>query len=159
MKNQTCCFAGHRIIPAKDYSAIKARLEHEIVNLVDQGVCYFGAGGAVGFDTMAAQAILKLKPEYPHIRLILVLPCKDQTKNWREKDKKIYDHILDKADKVVYTSEYYHKGCMHKRNRYLVDNSDFCICYLTQDSGGTAYTAGYARQKGLRIINVAMEDG
>ena len=61
---------------------------------------------------------------------------------------------MEAADKIVYTSENYYNGCMHKRNRHLVDNSSLCIAYLTKESGGTAYTVNYARQNGLTIINV-----
>lgn len=59
------------------------------------------------------------------------------------------------ADKVVYTSKEYTRGCMHKRNRHLVDNSSICIAYLTEQSGGTAYTVDYARKNGLIVINIA----
>ena len=86
---------------------------------------------------------------------MLVLPCKDQTKDWREKDKKIYDHILEKADQVIYTSEIYFKGCEHKRNRYMVNSSGVCVCYLTKFKCGTAYTVDYAKKQGLRVINIA----
>ena len=56
---------------------------------------------------------------------------------------------------MVYTSQAYTAGCMHKRNRHLVDNSSVCVCYLTKDSGGTAYTVRYARKRGLEVINLA----
>lgn len=153
MKEKVCCFTGHRIIPANEYLKIQKRLESEVTQLIHQGVRYFGVGGALGFDTIAALTVLKLKTKCPHIRLILVLPCREQAKGWREKDIKIYNHILEQADKVVYMSEHYHKGCMHIRNRYLVDHSSFCIGYLTKTIGGTAYTMEYARLKGLKIIN------
>jgi len=42
-----------------------------------------------------------------------------------------------------------------KRNRYLADHSGVCLCYLTQTTGGTAYTVGYAKQKGLAVVNIA----
>jgi len=151
----TCCFTGHRVIPAKDYAKIQKRLEVELIQLIHQGVCCFRAGGALGFDTMAARAVLDLRIKFPDIRLILVLPCREQAARWRDEDRKTYNQILRQADEVVYTSEHYHEGCMHKRNRYLVDSSEICICCLTKDSGGTAYTVDYARQKGLQIINCA----
>ena len=44
---------------------------------------------------------------------------------------------------------------MHRRNRYLVDHGCVCVCYLTGDSGGTAYTVRYAEKQGLEIINIA----
>ena len=127
----------------------------QIINLIQEGVCDFLAGGALGFDTMAAQTVLNLKNRFSHIRLILILPCRDQTRGWSQNNKKIYGQIRDQADEVVYTSEHYYTGCLHKRNRYLADNSGVCVCYLTKDSGGTAYTVNYAQQKGMRIINMA----
>ena len=44
---------------------------------------------------------------------------------------------------------------MQERNRRLADHSAVCICYLTNPKSGTAYTANYARQQGLRVINLA----
>lgn len=61
----------------------------------------------MGFDTIAAFAVLKLKERYPDIRLILVLPCFSQTRGWSQEDIEIYDDIKQKADKVVYTSQEY----------------------------------------------------
>jgi len=155
MKNQTCCFTGHRAIPETEYAEIQFRLKSEIVRLIKQGVCYLGAGGALGFDTMAALTVLDLKKEYPHIRLIMVLPCRNQTKGWNGYDVKVYDHILQKADKVVYLAEQYDMDCIRRRNEHLVDHSEYCICYFTGKKGGTAYTVGYAINKGLYVMNLA----
>ena len=134
---------------------IAKRLEKAVIEAIEQGYRYFGCGGALGFDTLAAQTVLRLREIYPEIRLILVLPCRDQTRGWKQADVAEYDRIMKAADKVTYTSEQYYSGCMHKRNRHLVDNSSLCICYLTEQSGGTAYTVNYARSQGLKIINVA----
>ena len=136
-------------------SETAARTGELIESLIQKGYLYFGAGGALGFDTIAAFTVLKLKERYPDIRLILVLPCLAQTRGWSIEDVEIYEDIKSKADKVVYTSQEYTRGCMHKRNRHLVDNSSACICYLTKDSGGTAYTVDYARSKGLLVKNIA----
>ena len=87
--------------------------------------------------------------------LILVLPCLSQADRWSDKDKAVYEDIKSRADKVVYTSQEYFSGCMHRRNRHLVDNSSVCVCYQTKENGGTAYTVNYAKQKGLEVINVA----
>ncbi len=154
MKEKTCCFSGHRKIPSESLTAIYRKLEETLIFYIDQGYRYFGAGGALGFDTLAAQTVLHLKQRYPQIKLILVLPCKDQASRWSVQDLKEYERIKALADKVVYTSEHYYAGCMHKRNRHLVDNSSLCICYLAQSSGGTAYTVNYAKAQGLTIVNL-----
>ena len=41
IKNQTCCFTGHREIPEGRYLFIKERLEAEIIELIGRGVRYF----------------------------------------------------------------------------------------------------------------------
>lgn len=136
MKEYTACFTGHRKIPPMQVGTLTRRLKSTIIELIDKGYKYFGAGGALGFDTLAAQTVLDLKSDYPHIKLILVLPCITQADSWSVDDKAIYEKVKAAADKVVYTSQEYTRGCMHKRNRHLVDHSSACICYLTEKNRG-----------------------
>ena len=84
-----------------------------------------------------------------------MLPCRNQAKDWSESDRVVYDQIKRQADCVIYTSDTYWPGCMHKRNRFLADHSYWCICYLNQPGGGTRYTVEYCLQKGVRVINLA----
>ena len=154
MREKTCCFTGHRDISKQERAEIKKRTEKVIISLIEKGVIFFGAGGAIGFDTIAAETVLELKKQYSQIRLILVLPCPEQTKGWRESDIQKYDDIKRQADKVVYTADHYYRGCMQVRNRHLVDYSKYCICYLIKESGGTAFTVSYAKAKGLDVYYV-----
>lgn len=152
---QTCCFTGHRQLPSEEQAEIANKLERVIAVLYQKGIRYYGAGGALGFDALAAQTVLNLRESYPGMKLILVLPCLTQTRGWRSEDVAEYERIKELADKIVYTSQQYTRNCMHKRNRHLVDHSGVCICYLTKNSGGTAYTVKYARKQGLNVFNIA----
>ena len=154
-KNCTACFTGHREIPSNELSTVSERLKRVLVDCIANGYRRFFAGGALGFDTLASQTVLGLKEEYPEIELHLALPCPDQSKSWGAVDIAEYERIKSAADSVVYVSDHYFRGCMQKRNRYLVDQSSICICYLTKQSGGTAYTVSYAEKKALRVINTA----
>ena len=157
MKNQTCCFTGHR--DCKDDRRLRKRLKLAVTELITQrNVRYFCAGGALGFDTIAALCVIRLKKKYPDIRLILVLPCPEQDRYWSDRDKTVYKDIMEKADRVIYTSDRYTRGCMHIRNRCLVDNSAYCIAYCGKSEGGTYYTLNYAASKGLEIINLGVRD-
>lgn len=159
MKERTVCFTGHRNIPAGQYDTVYHRLKDVFAGAIGRGYRYFGAGSALGFDTMAAQAVLELKRTYPFIRLILVLPCPSQASRWKEQEQKVYERIKSQADKVVYTSQRYTKDCMYRRNRHLVHCSSMCISYQARSTGGTAYTVRYARKRGLAVINIAQEMG
>lgn len=154
MKKYTCCFTGHRKITPEQKKIVARRLYCILENLISEGVTQFMAGGALGFDTMAAQCVLSIKEKYPEVKLILVLPCVAQSKGWRREDILIYDKIKQQADEVVYISKEYTKDCMFKRNRYMVDFSNVCVAYLTENNGGTVYTVEYARRKGMQVINL-----
>lgn len=99
MKEQTCCFTGHRNIPPEQYAAIAERLRTAVIDLIEAGICRFCAGGALGFDTLAAQTVLALKEKYSHIQLILMLPCTTQTKGWPPGDIQIYKSIQQRCDR------------------------------------------------------------
>lgn len=152
-----CCFTGHRMIPENEYKFLQSRLQKTIQGLLQRGVTTFYCGGALGFDTLAAQAVLKARRFHPQVKLILALPCRDQAEQWREADRLLYESIKRRADEVVYLSERYTRGCMFERNRYMVDHSDVCVCYCTSDQGGTAYTVKYAWRRGVPVINLAKE--
>lgn len=154
-KMQTCCFTGHRQIPPGEQSEIENKLECTITGLYQKGIRCYEAGGALGFDALAAKAVIRLREKCPGMELILVLPCLTQTRGWRPEDIAEYERIKAQADEVIYTAQQYTKGCMHIRNRYMVDHSGICVCYLTNESGGTAYTVRYAKEQGLEIINIA----
>ena len=151
MKDKACCFTGHRKISNEKINDVKCALELKIIELTEQGVFSFLNGGALGFDMLSALTIIRMKTKYPQLILIMALPCKSQTHGWSEDNIKLYEYILSKADEVIYTSEEYSPGCIHKRNRYLVDHASYCIAYLLHEKGGTAYTVNYALKNGLNV--------
>ena len=157
LRAKPCCFTGHRSLSGEEKMKAAVRLRRVIEEQIKAGIVFYGAGGAWGFDTLAALIVLDMKKEYPQLRLILVLPCENQTRGWHSEDIAVYEDIKRRSDKVVYVSREYTPDCMHQRNRHLVDHSGTCICYLTRSTGGTAYTVDYARRRGLRIINVAKD--
>lgn len=84
MKENTCCFTGHRTISPYDYEKLKISLQKTIIELVNNDVTKFLCGGALGFDTIAAETVINLRSIYPKIRLIMVYPCKNQFAYWTD---------------------------------------------------------------------------
>ena len=159
-REKTVCFTGHRHIAAYDRAELQKELKKELTYQISQGVTVFRAGGAIGFDTLAALTVLELKKLYPHIRLELILPCPSQTEKWNERDTAIYQSILKEADSHRYISAHYFNGLLQLRNRALVEGADVCIAYLNNShGGGTAYTSALAIRSGLDYINLAERVG
>ena len=153
-RQKTAFFAGHRELPQDTEPLVKA-LEEEIVRLIEKGYRYFGASGATGFDTLAAQAVLKLREIYPHIRLILVIPHRAQAKRWSKKNIAVYEDIKKRADKVVHISDEFTRDCVYKRNKKFIEGSSVCVCYLAKEGSVTEKTAHSASREGLTVINLA----
>jgi len=94
-----------------------------------------------------------MKKENPALGLHCVLPCEGQADKWSASARGLYSTILEQADSVVYVSREYSKGCMLKRNHYLVDHATCLLAvYNGERRGGTAMTVRYAQKMGREII-------
>ena len=152
----TACFTGHR--PEKfqkeKIPMIAEALNSELAACIRGGHCRFICGMSRGFDLICARAVLKAKWEYSNIFLELALPHADQAARWSEADKAAYDYVIERADLVTCLSPVYIKGCMHARNRYMVDNSSLLIAYFDGSPGGTANTVDLAEKQNMEIHNL-----
>lgn len=157
-KEYACSFTGHRVIAKEFREELPAHLEQLIRNLIEDGFLDFISGGALGFDTLVSETVLRLREEFPQIRLILALPCQDQSKGWSSFDRQRYEEICQRADVVHYTADRYSTSCMMRRNRFMVDNSVACIFYLTNQRSGTYKTVSYALEQNLKLYNILSEN-
>ena len=148
------CFTGHRRIGYGAAMKIPSLLDKVLTELCERGATVFRAGGAIGFDTVAALKVLELKERYPHIRLELILPCRNQTEYWEGTAVRTYQYILKRADSHLFLFDTYFDGCMLERDRRLVDGADVCVAYCNRSRGGTAYTFTQALRAGLEVINL-----
>ncbi len=152
-----CCFSGHRDIPPHERERLEALLDEYIDKMVGCGRRGFICGGALGFDTMAARAVLRAKKRHEGIVLELAIPYRGVERYRGEADRLEFEYILSGADSARYIAESYDRDCMLRRNRYMVEHSEVCICYLTRNKGGTAYTVAHALKMGREVINLAVE--
>ncbi len=152
---RACAFTGHRRIPTVAVRPLSELLLRGIDYLYQNGVRTFFAGGALGFDTLAAEAVLSYRKTHPGVRLVLWLPHRGQSERWSTEAILRYRKILAAADSVSYVSDFYYPGVMAVRNRRLIENADACIAYLTEATGGTAGTVALARKKGIPVYNLA----
>ena len=141
-KEQTATFIGHK----ECYGVSSDQVREEIIKLIENGVTDFLSGGMGSFDWMCARIVFELKKAYPHIRNYLVIPYLTFT-------------ILEEKyfDSIIYPEgfeKYHFKSAIPARNKYLVDNSAYAICYVTHGWGGAAQTFEKAVKKGLTVINL-----
>lgn len=148
-------FHGHRILPRGQEEEIWRRVYACLEPLLDEGVRYFGVGGALGFDTLVAEKLLALRKSRPQIRIILVQPFPGYQSRWTPAQQARAEAVEVRVDKVVVCCQRPSREAFLARDRHLVDGSSCCIAWCTRATGGTAYTLRCAQRQGLRVWNVA----
>ncbi len=158
-----CCFTGHRpdALPAygneqaEEMLSLVYLLNRAVERAIEDGVTEFFVGGAQGFDTLAAECVIRQQEAHPSLTLHLALPGKNQTDGWNTRDKARYASILNKANEIWYAAESCSLESIKRRNRYLVDHAGRGIAYLRRMRGGTLYTVNYALDSSIPVDNLA----
>lgn len=153
---KTCAFTGHRHLPSSSVNSLSDLLSRGIAYVYSEGVRDFYAGGALGFDMLAEEEVIRFRQSHPDVRLHLLLPHRGQAERWSFSEVRRYHRLLSEADSVTYLSDYYYDGVMRERNQALIDAADVCIAYLVS-GGGTAQTVAMAKRKGIKVYN--LKDG
>jgi uncharacterized phage-like protein YoqJ len=162
VNTNACAFTGHRPTrfsfgyDEKNEKCIQLKrvMAQQINALIRSGISIFYTGMALGVDQWAAEIVLGLKHQHPHIKLIAVLPCETQADKWSPMQRdRYFDGLLPRCDDVITLQGKYTPDCMHKRNRYMVDRANHLLAvYDGGGKGGTAYTVRYAQGKGRDIL-------
>ncbi|MBQ8400339.1 MAG: DUF1273 family protein [Clostridia bacterium] len=157
----TCFFTGHRFLSEEQKRSMYPSLVRCILRMAEEGYRYFCNGGAIGFDLFSARTVALLRQDFDRdVRLVMALPCRDQTSRWLYgKDGldniRLYRAVKTRAQAVVYMQDFYTDGCMRARNLYMVEHSSRCIAFWNGSiQGGTAQTVRLARKAGLPVYNV-----
>ncbi|MBE7026808.1 MAG: DUF1273 family protein [Ruminococcaceae bacterium] len=150
--NKICCFSGHGKISYTDdvYEKLINLIEDLITN---ENVSEFWVGNYGNFDRLCAHAVRSLKQKHLSLTLNLIIPYVTNSINeYKQQYQKNYDNILI-ADISERTPR---KLQILKCNEYMVDNSDFMICYVEYFFGGAGKVLEYAkRKKNIKIFNLS----
>lgn len=115
----------------------------------------FNLGGCIGADMWVAQECVNQKIPF---HLYLPFPADVQSRKWTADDaNRLNEHVLA-AKSVSIVGKYYLVQNYHIRDRLIVDNSHFVVCFWEgRRSGGTYNTIKYAVEVGKQVLN-AMND-
>ncbi|MBO5006027.1 MAG: DUF1273 family protein [Clostridia bacterium] len=162
-----CCVTGNRPkkFPFKrekgndKFDLYKTRLDYEIELLIKYGYDEFISGMAEGADLDFAESVIRYRNNGSYITFEAALPypLKKTNKKYGYNIKKII--LLNSADKETVISKNYYRGCMQKRNEYMVDKSNLVLAIWNGDkSGGTWNTIKYAIKKGKNIRYIMLNE-
>ena len=93
------------------------------------------------FDGSFSAAVRGLKRKYPEIKLILIKPYFSNELNT---NKEYYEYTYDDVVIPDILAGVHPKSAITKRNRWMVENSDFIVTYVRSDNGGAFEAKKYA---------------
>lgn len=159
-RETTCCFTGHR--PSKlpwgeDETdprclALKEAIALEVEKAYNRGYRHFICGMARGCDLYFCEAVQALRDLRPGITVEAAIPCESQADKWPEPERQRYLRLVGLCDYETMVQHTYDRGCMLRRNRYMVDRSSLLIAAFDGSRGGTLYTAAYAMKHGVEVV-------
>lgn len=146
-KSKTAVFIGNRDC----YKIDKKIIEKTIEDAIGRGIDTFLNGGQGYFDKTCALVLHGLKPRYPNIKSILVIPYRDF---WIF-NKDVFDEIIYPFDQRIEPLLNY-KRAIPLRNRVMVENAALAICYVKRVGGGSWKTLEYAKRLNVKIIDLTI---
>lgn len=135
----------------------RAEYKQAVMNLLESVIgedkVDFYLGGYGGFDSFVYECCKEYKNAHPSASLIFVTPYLDENYNKNrfakgDYDAVFYPHIenIPKRYALIY------------RNRYMVENSDVIIVYISREFGGAYRAYSYAIKKNKIIHNIFKKD-
>lgn len=138
----TCTFFGHG--DATGDAADKA--ERAIEELIrEKGVCLFYVGNHGGFDKTVASILRRLKAAYPHIEYYVVLAYVPTASSALSKNTLLPENI----------ETAHPKGAIHKRNMWMIENSDYVITYFAHGLSRAYRYKKAAIKKGKNVLEIS----
>ena len=155
----SCCFTGHRPekLPWRYDEAdprclsLKRRIAAAVEAAYEEGHRHFLCGMALGCDLYFCETVLALRDSRPGVTVEAAIPCESQADKWPPEDKERYQRLVGLCDFETMVQRQYDRGCMLRRNRYMVDRSSLLIAAFDGSKGGTLYTASYALKNGVEV--------
>ena len=139
-----CTFFGHRNCPEE----IKPKLRDALLDLINnQGVGMFYVGHQGQFDGLVHGLLRELQREYPSVNYAVVMA-------YMPSQKREYDDYSDTMLPEGIESVHPHYA-ISWRNKWMLQQSDFVVTYITHSWGGAAQYADKAKKQGKTVINLA----
>lgn len=141
-----CTFFGHRDCP----STIKPKLREVLINLIKNyavDVFYVEQQGA--FDAVVRAVLHDLMLEYPHIQYTVVLAYMPQKRDKFDSCDSS-DTMLPEGIETVHP-----RFAISWRNKWMLEQSDYVVAYITHSWGGAAQFAEMAIRQKKTVINLA----
>lgn len=153
-KENACCIAGPEHLPnGITEEWVRKKLDSEIRRMVTyEAVNCFYVGMRPGVCQWAAETVLRVKKDYPSVRLKCVLPCETLADDWTEPQRDRFYDVMEHCDEELMLQGAYTSDCEKKCAKFLARR---CAAFLAFWDGTEICATGmallYARRENCEI--------
>lgn len=122
-------------------------------DLIAQGVNEFWVCNEGNFDLISQMVMKRMKEKYPNHIYVCYVSAYNPDKFAKQRREWLSEHYeLDYPNEVA---DGHPKFAIERRNKYIADNADYIICFISEKSGGAYKAVQRAEKNGKVILNVA----
>ena len=155
MKENTCCFLGHRTITETEELTSKLCKIIEML-IVEKQVDTFLFGSKSRFNSLCLELVTKYKEKYPHIKRIYVRA------EYPHISQQYKNYLLESYEDTYYPEKIINSGraVYVERNYEMINDSHFCVVYYDESNAPTTRKSGtkiafdYAVKQGKQVIKL-----
>ncbi len=148
-KSKTCCiiindFCNFRYLEQSERKKRekKEKIISELCRLKELGVTRFISGCEEGLDLFLASLVLNDNS----LSLECVCAYEEQSNSYSEKEREKFFNVLKDCEKLSFISRKREFGCKTKRDKYMIEKSDYILCFWDKISPYTGELLQFAAQ-------------
>ena len=138
-----CTFFGHKDTPKE----IEPTLRSTLIDLIEnKNVNVFYVGNNGNFDTMVRRQLEDLSQTYPIIYSVVLAYLPTEKNKYANLTNSIYPEGLETVPK---------RFAISYRNKWMLEQSDVVVTYVTHSFGGAAQFKEMAERQGKTVIELS----
>ena len=138
-----CTFFGHKDAPKEIVPTLRSTLIGLIEN---KNVTVFYVGNNGNFDTMVRHQLEDLSQTYPITYSVVLAYLPGKKNEYDDLTNTIYPEGLETVPK---------RFAISYRNKWMIDQSDVVVTYVTRTYGGAAQFKAMAERQGKTVIELS----
>ncbi|WP_159881721.1 DUF1273 domain-containing protein [Paenibacillus puerhi] len=115
---------------------IQKAIEKKLIPLIEEGLEWVIITGQWGVELWAGEVVLKLKSDYPDVKLAVITPFLSIQEKWNEEKQEYFNRIIKQADFVDSASKEVYRGPWQftQLNTFLIRNSDGMLLLFDEEA-------------------------
>lgn len=152
-----CFFVGDYNLPGYRINTIRQQMREMLEKFVNKGILDFFIGGDPGFETLAAEEVVRFRMRFPEreIRLVYLPPSSEEYAQRSVQERNKLDAMRWTADQVFPAANFPAVRDLQSGKKWMADHSVACVTYFSHTRDCNSDIIQYAQRKNVYVVYLA----